>query len=540
MNKLINSLLSLSLIGCGVHVSAQKQRTAEPLSPKSQEISRVTKEKASKWSSGDGERTIQNVITMASGEGLNTLENDNSRQSAYEVLATIPPDDIEALDGIIENEVGRPDVKLPPNEIEMWNIFRQIIKRPSQTVCIGSSTGDPHITTFDGHKYDLMAVGEFTLAKSKITDFEVQARHKKSGPSVSVNSACAMINHGNKISFYSQDSPFGTQKTPLVVNGQPVELENDQIHYLSGGGKITKNRGTYIVDWPEGEQVVVRVSSTSINIKVKVFKSERGNYTGLLGNANGITKDDMQVNEVVKLDALPPFYSVGKVVGGSRVKNSVKTAEKNYNQRIIDEFGNAHRIADVSSFFEYPEGMTTVNFTDLNFPARQHTISNLNKKDLKTAQNKCEAAGVGADDMRGCILDVAFTGDVAFAENLAAMPSKEELVEVLNIKNPVQSIEIKPLSEDKVKAVSKQINKQANKSRNQNMMKNVGKGVTGQPIGDGGTASKGKGNTPKKPAGGKGTSAEAGGSTTTKSPGKTGGSNTPLPTTGKSPSKGGK
>lgn len=538
MNKLINSLLSLSLIGCGVHVSAQKQRTAEPLSPKSQEISRVTKEKASKWSTGDGERTIQNVITMASGEGLNTLENDNSRQSAYEVLATIPPEDIDALDGIIENEVGRPDVTLPPNEIEMWNIFRQIIKRPSQTVCIGSSTGDPHITTFDGHKYDLMAVGEFTLAKSKITDFEVQARHKKSGPSVSVNSACAMINHGNKISLYSQDSPFGTQNTPLVVNGQPVELADGRVHYLSGGGKITKNRGSYIVDWPEGEQVVVRVSSTSINIKVKVFKSERGNYTGLLGNANGITKDDMQVNEVVKLDALPPFYSVGKVVGGSRVKNSVKTAEKNYNQRIIDEFGNAHRIADAGSFFEYPEGMTTVNFTDLNFPARQHTISDLNKKDLKTAQNKCEAAGVGADDMRGCILDVAFTGDVAFAENLAAMPSKDELVEVLNIKNPVQSIEIKPLSEDKVKAVSKQINKQANKSRNQNMMKNVGKGVTGQPIGDGGTAS--KGNKPKKPAGGKGTSTEAGGSTTTKSPGKTGGSTTPPPTTGKSPSKGGK
>ena len=54
--------------------------------------------------------------------------------------------------------------------------------------------GDPHMTTFDGLKYDLQTLGEFTLVKSNRSDFEVQSRHipYNSSGSLAISSAVAM------------------------------------------------------------------------------------------------------------------------------------------------------------------------------------------------------------------------------------------------------------------------------------------------------------------------------------------------------------
>jgi hypothetical protein len=40
----------------------------------------------------------------------------------------------------------------------------------------GSSTGDPHILTFDGLHYDFQAIGDFVLVKALDSDLEIQVR----------------------------------------------------------------------------------------------------------------------------------------------------------------------------------------------------------------------------------------------------------------------------------------------------------------------------------------------------------------------------
>lgn len=52
---------------------------------------------------------------------------------------------------------------------------------PCKRLAQAHSTNDPHLVTFDGLKYDLQTVGEFTLIKSNNSDFEVQARQTPSG-----------------------------------------------------------------------------------------------------------------------------------------------------------------------------------------------------------------------------------------------------------------------------------------------------------------------------------------------------------------------
>jgi hypothetical protein len=94
-----------------------------------------------------------------------------------------------------------------------------------------SSTNDPHLTTFDGLKYDLQTVGEFTLIKSNNSAFEVQARQSpyNNSASLSINSAVAMKVGSNRVALYAQGFPDADTTTPLRVNGKPTTIEGDKL-----------------------------------------------------------------------------------------------------------------------------------------------------------------------------------------------------------------------------------------------------------------------------------------------------------------------
>ena len=47
--------------------------------------------------------------------------------------------------------------------------------------------GDPHLTTFDGFRYDFQSPGEFTLVASKTDDYQVQVRQELMAGSSSVS-----------------------------------------------------------------------------------------------------------------------------------------------------------------------------------------------------------------------------------------------------------------------------------------------------------------------------------------------------------------
>jgi hypothetical protein len=81
---------------------------------------------------------------------------------------------------------------------------------------------------------------------------------------------------------------------------------------------------------------------------------------------------------------------------------------------------NTWRVSQAESLFDYGPGESTASFTDVHFPyPPAHTPSAVQQQQ---AQQLCQTAGVtNPIFLKGCITDVAATGDASFAQSAAAM-----------------------------------------------------------------------------------------------------------------------
>ncbi len=88
------------------------------------------------------------------------------------------------------------------------------------------------------------------------------------------------------------------------------------------------------------------------------------------------------------------------------------------------KFGESWRIEQNASLFDYAPGQTTETFTDRSFPDKPVEAKDLPNR--ATAEAICRRAGVSdLTALEACILDVALTGEVAFAR--AAMRTQQLL-----------------------------------------------------------------------------------------------------------------
>jgi len=105
------------------------------------------------------------------------------------------------------------------------------------------STGDPHITTIDGLRYDFQGHGEFIAVKSTTDNFEVQIRQEdvnKSGK-VTMNTAVG-IQTGSDVVCVT------VKPDRLFINNQTQNLANFTNQALKEGATIAKEKdGSYDV-----------------------------------------------------------------------------------------------------------------------------------------------------------------------------------------------------------------------------------------------------------------------------------------------------
>jgi VWD domain-containing protein len=273
---------------------------------------------------------------------------------------------------------------------------------PNPGVCRGidgpcsNDTGDPHLTTFDGYRYDFQAVGEFVVARSASGDLEIQARQAAFPGSriVAVNTAVAMRVAGVRLGFYL--GPTG-----LVVHrdGTTVDLPPGTTS-LPGGGKVDHAvdpvRGhAFAVVWPDGSAAwVVQVGRWGLQLTVQPRLARTGTVTGLLG-----TFDHDQTNDVStvggKVLAQPPSFD-----------------------DLYHTLAPGWRVSDATSLFDYPTSMSTKDFTDTTFPDRPSTADTLAAPARDAAQAACALLGVIDPGMLAdCLVDVASTGQAMFAVN---------------------------------------------------------------------------------------------------------------------------
>jgi hypothetical protein len=159
---------------------------------------------------------------------------------------------------------------------------------------VGSSTGDPHILTFDNLHYDFQAQGDFVLVKASDSELDVQVRQAAwdQNPAVTLNIGLATVVDGQQLEF-SIDQPF-----PLI-NGIPAPLEIGETLSI-GQGSISRSTingydtvgDLYTITYPNGDQLLANVyADFLIDPTVRLKGSQT--VVGLLGNNNGQIEDDL-------------------------------------------------------------------------------------------------------------------------------------------------------------------------------------------------------------------------------------------------------
>ena len=241
----------------------------------------------------------------------------------------------------------------------------------------GDSTGDPHLKTLDGVKYDFQAAGEFTLVKSTTDDFEVQTRqeHWRGKTNVSVNTAVALKLGGEQIEFYlnAPDS--------VIINGNSTTIANN-LSYVIGQNLIAHNDNKYTVISGNGDQINISFQSDYINVSVALADNRKGNVVGLLGNYNGDVSDEFALRD-------------GTLIGGSIS-----------NQRLYTDYGSSWSVTQPDSLFDYAPGQNT----NISFSSNGLTFDTLDPQVRASAEQIVRNAGITDPDiLENAIVDFVLT-----------------------------------------------------------------------------------------------------------------------------------
>ncbi len=314
-----------------------------------------------------------------------------------------------------------------------WNMAELIFNHSFCSTLIGRSYGDPHLRSFDQATYSFQTVGEFIVAKSTKNNFEVQARQSPQDRNFSLNTAVALNVAGDRLCYFIREKPDG-HFSPWRLNGQPLTL-NGGTYFLPNGGTLSLNGRFYTVSWPTGENVIVESRSGQfgfINLTVEVFDCDRGEFEGLLGNANGIMEDDFNGRSS---NRQRPIYASFSSFGNPMLQQATVSAEREYLNFLARDFAEDWRVTDQTTLFDYASGSSTASFTDRTFPIEHFTVSDLPSDRRDASRRRCEQMGIQVDEMPGCIFDNGFLDINPSPVPVVSNPARG--AKLIELKNPI-------------------------------------------------------------------------------------------------------
>ena len=132
-----------------------------------------------------------------------------------------------------------------------------------------------------------------------------------------------------------------------------------------------------------------------LNTFVDIPETRRARVTGLYGNFDNNAENDLTTRQGVPIGS---------------------PAGTQYFYALYHQFGASWRVSQTDSLFDYAPKKTTRNFTDLTFPDAPIANGDILGAKRQMAERQCRAAGLTQEPFfTACVLDVAVTGDLRFA-----------------------------------------------------------------------------------------------------------------------------
>ena len=271
----------------------------------------------------------------------------------------------------------------------------------------GRAWGDIHVQTMDGAVYDFQAAGEYVASRSTDGDFEVQLRLESTGFSsfVSIVTAVAVLVDTTRASVNLGREPM------LSIDGRPAALAPAESLDLAGGGRIERSQRGYEVFWGDGSSLCIDVRKRHLNAFLRPALTRRNTLSGLFGNFNGKTMDDINA-----------AAAIGTLASGSG--SDLQPVLTELARSLFSNEDDGWVVAQHTSLFEYAPGQNTRTFRR-PAPTREATAAGLPASWRRNAQAACEEAGVSDPGLlEACIVDVGYTRDESFAETAAAVQAR--------------------------------------------------------------------------------------------------------------------
>jgi len=285
-----------------------------------------------------------------------------------------------------------------------------------------SSTGDPHIATTNGTRYDCQTAGEFIFLRNA-RGLEIQVRHTpvatKASPDderascVSINSAIAAKVGRYRVTYEPRldgiPDPAGLQ---LRVDGDLVEVGGKGMD-LGGGGRIMRTNvpGGLRIDFPDQSFLLLTPGWWAAQDKwyLNLDLMPTGEGSGLAG--------------AIEPDAWLPQLPDGSSMGPLPLDPQVRFVDLN------QKFAEAWRVTDASSLFDYAPGESASTFADRNWPP-EHPPCEVpgSRPEDPIAENLARAACqvVRGIENANCVYDVMVTGNPGFATTYALSQAAAE------------------------------------------------------------------------------------------------------------------
>ena len=349
-------------------------------------------------------------------------------KTPFELLQSMHLDRIKRLKRAAKTELQNEKASTRgKRDAYFWQNWINYLETTTCEMKKGSSTGEPHILTFDGERYDFQNAGDYLLASSEDGTFSIQTQlfRRNAESPWSLNGGVALNVNGDIIEFRGTEEPIDGE---VYVNEELILERNTTLNLPQGGTirlneppKESKNRhlpgDRFVVKWPTGEQLRVAIirnfsfgdnKDTALkNVLYQLYVAVpdcRTDYYGLLGNNDG-EKNDLIVDDTTTINNDRTAYSDEELFGALRHSPKVLDKQEQTCLYIAYPFANTFQLNKKTSLFQVQ--MTAIS-DSIRYPSGCVSLADASDDQIAEGRKKSEEAGIPDDEMYSTVFDYVY------------------------------------------------------------------------------------------------------------------------------------